>query len=104
MLKRLLTLEPALVRSVASVVVLIGANVGLNLSAHVDSAVTVVLAVLALLPLLQAWWTREAVTPNAVVVERVDENAYVVAGPANELVPTDARIRLSGYNEDEVTL
>lgn len=67
MFERLLALEPALVRSVASVVVLIGANVGLNINAHVDSAVTVTLAVLALLPLIQGWWTRAAVTPNAKV-------------------------------------
>lgn len=94
MWKRLLTLEPAFVRSVASVVVLIAANIGLNISDAADSAVTVVLAVLALLPLIQAWWTREAVTANGNVVERVDRaSGYVIAGEAADVAPAGGAVR-----------
>ena len=99
MLNRLLSLEPALVRSVAAFIVLVASNIGLNITDEANQAVTVVLAGLALVPLLQGWWTRQAVTPNAKVVEHIETAPaglpdIVVAGEANELVETGVAIRV----------
>lgn len=94
---RLLSLEPALVRSIASVVIIIGTNVGLNISNAVDGTVTVVLAILAVLPLIQGWWTRQAVTPNAAVVERVTPEDEILAGSAHDEIAEGTYIRSWGH-------
>lgn len=94
-MKRLLTLEPALVKAMVGFVVLVGSVIGINLAPIGQGTETIVLAFLGLVPLVVGWWTRGSVTPNALIVER-QEGGKVVAGPANELIPDGERVRLLG--------
>lgn len=84
--QRVRTFEPALLRAALAAIVVVLAAVGLDVSdvtGRIDVAWT---AIFAVLPLLQGWWTRQATTPTAVVVEQATPSGEVVAGPANELV------------------
>lgn len=81
--------EPALVRGIAVALALL-ASLGIGWAADVEADTITVwaLAIGPLIPILQALWTRYAVTPNAKVVARVSRSqGTVVAGDAAE-VPT----------------
>lgn len=83
--QRIKTFEPALLRAVLAAAVVVATAIGLDISdvtGRVDVAWT---AIFGVLPLLQGWWTRSAVTPAAAVVEEVRPNGVVVAGPASPL-------------------
>lgn len=91
LLRRLLTLEPAVVRGVIGALVLVLALWGVDAADLGSRVEQTVLTVLALVPLVTAWWTRSAVTPNAKVAEAVEADGTRVAGPASPL-PTGATI------------
>lgn len=80
--QKVMRLEPSLVRGVALFVVAVAANVGLQIADQVEGWVQLVLMLLSLAPLIQAWWTRTVVTPSnqSAVVVAVD--GQLVAGPA----------------------
>jgi hypothetical protein len=80
--KRLLTLEPALVRGVVTAIVSVALIWGLDLTDLGDKVNETANIIGALLPLLQAWWTRSAVTPTAQVVRKEEADGAIVAGPA----------------------
>lgn len=95
LLRRLLTLEPALVRGVITALVFVAALWGLDIADVGEKVSQTLLVLLALVPMIQAWWTRGVVTPDAKVVQSVEPNGDVVAGPASAL-PTGMVIRRDG--------
>lgn len=93
--RRLLALEPAVVRGVIAALVLVLGLWGVDVADLGGRVETTILTLLTLVPLLSAWWTRAAVTPNARVVESV-RDGVVEAGPANDLVVTGDVVRVIG--------
>lgn len=89
--KRLLTIEPALVRGVIGAIVSIGLIWGLDFTGIGEQLAQTADIVGGLVVLLTAWWTRSAVTPAALVVEEVKPDGRVVAGEASPL-PTGQTI------------
>ena len=85
MWERVKTFEPALLRAVLAAAVTVAATVGLDLSGVADQVDIAWGAVYAVLPLVVAWWTRSAVTPNAKVAELVREDGVRVAGEASPM-------------------
>lgn len=85
--QRLTTLEPALVRGVIFALVYVIGIVGFNVTDVGEKIVGAWTAIFAVLPLIQAWWTRSAVTPSSTVVASVALDGQVEAGPASP-VPT----------------
>lgn len=89
---RLVHLDPALLRGlVVALVLLLG---GLGVSIATDVPDTVVTAIAAFLAIVQALWTRPAVTANARVVvaapDPVNRPGRVVAGEAVTTATSDA--------------
>lgn len=80
---RFTTLEPALVRAFAATLLLIATTLGLSIADVIEGGQTIVIAVLNLVPLVQGWWTRSAVTSSALVVSKVEDDGQTVAGPAS---------------------
>lgn len=80
---RFTTLEPALVRAFAAVLVTIATTLGIAITTEIEAGVTIVLALLSLIPLIQGWWTRTVVTPTAIVAAQVEPDGQTVAGPAS---------------------
>lgn len=69
-------------------------EVGEQLLASVDVLAILIPAVIALVSsVVGGLWVRPSVTPNVAVVERVNKDDQVVAGPANSLVPEGEYIR-----------
>lgn len=81
--QKFLTMEPALARGIAGFLVLVAANVGVHAETQIEAGLTIFLALLSLVPLIQAWWTRPAVTANGKVVAVVEPDGQVAAGPAS---------------------
>jgi hypothetical protein len=83
--KRLLTVEPALVRGVVGAIVSIALIWGVDFTGLGEQISQTADIVGGLVVLLTAWWTRSAVTPAALVVEEVKPDGTTVAGPASPL-------------------
>lgn len=65
--KRLLKFEPVQVRAVLTALVVVLGAVGLEFAPVADRIDTAWVALFAVVPLIQGWLTRPAVTPNAKV-------------------------------------
>lgn len=96
--QRVKTFEPALLRAILAAVATVALTVGVDISGVADKLDVAWSAIYAILPIVVAWWTRGAVTPNATIVEEVRPNGDVVAGPASP-APTGMVVR----HIDEVT-
>lgn len=99
MLKRLLSLEPAIVRAVLGALVIVVGAIGFDVTGVAERIDVAWTALFAAAPLVVGWWTRQAVTPNAKVVEHIETTPaghpdLVVAGEANEFVETGVAIRI----------
>lgn len=93
-LKRVARLEPVAVQAIIRAVFMLAATLGLSASEEVQGrAFAAVAAGYALAELLGAAWARTRVTPSARVVEAIDDAEVVVAGPANDRVPTGHTVR-----------
>lgn len=92
--ERIKTFDPALLRAVLIALGVILGTIGVDLSDVFGKIEVAYLAFFGVVPLLQGWWTRSAVTPAARVVESVDVNGVVVAGPASPQ-PTGQVLRLA---------
>jgi len=79
---RFTTFEPALLRGIVGFFVLVLGMVGLDASGVGDNVIEAWTYLFALLPLIQAWWTRGAVTPAKAVVAKVEQAGETVTGPA----------------------
>lgn len=90
-LKKLVTLEPALVRGIVGALVAIGLVWGVDFTGVGEQISETADIVGGLVALLTPWWTRAAVTPAALVVEEVKPDGTTVAGPASPL-PTGTPI------------
>lgn len=82
--ERLITLEPALVRGVIFALVYVIGIVGFNVTDVGEKIVGAWTAVFAVLPLIQAWWTRSAVYASSTVVASLARDGQVEAGPASD--------------------
>lgn len=80
--ERLRTLEPAVVRGVVVALVFVVGLVGFNIADVGEKVVAGYTALFALIPLIQAWWTRSAVVPASQVVAVAAPDGQVFAGPA----------------------
>jgi hypothetical protein len=89
--RRLLTLEPALVRGTITALVTLGLVWGVDFTALGDQLGRTADILLGLSALIGAAWTRSVVTPTARVVQVVGPDGTVTAGPASPL-PTGAVI------------
>lgn len=86
--RRLLTLEPAVVRGVIGAVVAIGLLWGVDLTPWGDRLADTADILAGLVLLLTTWWVRSGVTPAASVVAKVDpKSGDVVDGPAADAIP-----------------
>lgn len=76
--------EPAMIRGVIVAVLGLLTTLGASWAADVDKGTiaTFAVGISVFLPLLQALWTRYAVTPNANVVAQVTPAGNVVTGEA----------------------
>ncbi len=102
-MKRLLSLRPAMVGAILPVLILIGANIGLNIEDQINQWGTTILAILAVVPLIQAWWTQGEVTPNDKVVERLDADyGLVTAGPGNDRLQDGEFVRYIGDDDEDL--
>jgi len=90
-LKRLATLEPVMLISVFTAIVLFAAVWGFDLAALGDKLGQSVTILIPVIVLVAGWWTRSAVTPAARVVETVAPDGTRIAGPASPL-PTGSVI------------
>jgi hypothetical protein len=79
---RVKTFEPALLRGIVGAIVMALAFFGLDASVVGENAVEWWTYVFALLPMIQAWWTRTVVTPSATVVAKQTEAGTIVSGEA----------------------
>lgn len=80
--ERLRTLEPAVVRGVVVALVFVVGLVGFNIADVGEKVVAGYTALFAVIPLIQAWWTRSAVVPASQVVAVAAPDGQVFAGPA----------------------
>lgn len=101
-IKRILTTEPAIVRGIGTAVIAVGTAAGLDIAGSVDRGVAILIALIGLVAVLQAWWTRTAVTPTATVAEYVDTAGRVIAGPANDLVRQGEAVREVGEETEPI--
>lgn len=83
--ERLRTLEPAVVRGVVVALVFVVGLVGFNIADVGDKVVAGYTALFALVPLIQAWWTRGVVVPASQVVAVATSDGQAVAGPASPI-------------------
>ena len=88
---RLINLQPAVWRGLVVAAVAIAGTVGLDVA--VDLPDNIMLVIIGVLPVLQALYTRGAVTPNAKVVilapDPVSAPNAIEAGPAAVNSPAD---------------
>lgn len=80
--KRILALEPALVRGVIVAVVGLAAYLGLDWAAEGEQASLIVFGLIAVLSAVQALWTRLVVTPTEKVAAVLRPDGQLEAGPA----------------------
>lgn len=86
--RRLLTLEPAVVRGVIGAVVSLGLIWGFDLTPWGDRLTQTADILGTLVLLLTPLWVRHGVTPAASVVAKVDpKSGDVVNGPAADTIP-----------------
>lgn len=81
-LKRLMALEPALVRAVIVAVVGLAAYFGLDWAAGGEQVNLIIFGLIALLAAVQAVWTRTVVSPAAKVGAVLRPDGQLEAGPA----------------------
>jgi hypothetical protein len=89
--ERVKTFDPALLRAILLALAIVLGTVGVEFTPIADRIEVAWTAVFAVIPLIQGWWTRAAVTPAARVVETVDKDGVRVAGPASPL-PTGSMV------------
>lgn len=80
--KRVLALEPALVRGVIVAVVGLAAYFGLDWAAGGEQVGSVVFGLIAVLAAVQALWTKAAVVPVAKAAAILRSDGQLEAGPA----------------------
>lgn len=96
--------EPAVWKTAITGLVALAAIWGFNVSELGDKLTQSVDALALLIPALIALvanvaagvWVRRTATPTAAVVEQVNKDGQVVAGPANEVVETGEVVRAAG--------
>jgi hypothetical protein len=81
--ERVKKFEPALLRAVVLAVVGVLGLWGLDLTEWGDRLVNSWTLLFPVLFLLQGWWTRSVVVPQANVIEQVTPEGLVLAGPAS---------------------
>lgn len=114
--ERVRTFEPALLRAVVVALVYVAGIWGLDAADLGDRVVETWAAVYPLFALLQGWWTRQSVTPNARVdalqealVALEEQNSQMVYDIARARGVTTATVRNqypldpSGYQHEEET-
>lgn len=84
-LKKLVTMEPALVRGIVGALVAIGLVWGVDFTGLGEQISQTADIIGGLVALLTPWAIRAAVTPAALVVEEVKPDGTTVAGPASPL-------------------
>lgn len=79
--------NPTIVRGVVVAVLTLLGGLGFTWAADVDEKTIglLVTVIAALVPIVQAMWTRLAVTPDVKVISRVTTTGEVVTGPAADL-------------------
>jgi hypothetical protein len=92
--QRFTTFEPALLRAILVAAVIVAGTVGVNIADVADRIDLAWTAIFAVIPLVQAWWTRTAVTPKGAVVEQATPDGVVIAGEANDRLPDGDIIRV----------
>jgi len=88
-----LKFEPAVVKGIIGLVVAGLLIWGVDYTAVGEQLAATADIIGALIPLVTSLWIRQSVTPTVAVVEQVNSEGAVVAGPANELVPVGEPIR-----------
>lgn len=96
--------EPAVWKTAITGVVALLAIWGYNasewgdkLTQSVDALALLIPAVIALVAnVVSGFWVRKTATPTAAVVEQVNKNGEVVAGPANDVVTEGVVVRNTG--------
>lgn len=83
--KRLLKLEPAIVKGLIGLLVSLGLIWGVDLTSVGDQLSQTADVVGSIIALLTPLWIRTSVTPDAKVVASVDTHGTVVAGAASPL-------------------
>jgi hypothetical protein len=81
--KRLLTMEPAVYRGVIGALVSVGLIWGADFADLGERIAQTLDAVGAIVALITPFWIRQATTPAATVVARVDANGDITAGDAS---------------------
>lgn len=84
-LKKIAALDPAVVRAAITAVVGLAASLGYSLAAGGDKAFEVYVAIAGILAIVQGFWTRSAVTPNAKVAAALAPDGRLIAGPATDV-------------------
>lgn len=98
--------EPAVYKTAITGVVALLAIWGYNasewgdkLTQSVDVLALLIPALIALVANVAAgFWVRKTATPTAAVVEQINKDGEVVAGPANEVVPEGEVVRPTGVD------
>lgn len=90
--RRVLTLEPAVVRGVIGAVVLVLGLWGVDAADLGDRVTESLVTLLGLVPLIVAAWTRTAVTPSAQVLVKQRADGELTPGDASP-IPNDVTIR-----------
>lgn len=83
--ERVRTFEPALLRAILAALAVVLLAVGIDLTDVFGKVEVAWTAVFGVLPLIQGWWTRTAVSPASRVVETVNVDGAHLAGPASPL-------------------
>jgi len=95
---RLLTIEPAIVKGVIGALVALGLIWGVDLTPLGDQLTQTADILGSLVAILTPVWIRQSVTPDAKVVQTVEPDGRIVAGPASP-APTGSTL---GYVAGEV--
>jgi len=101
--QRFTTFEPVLLRGILAAVAVVLLTVGIDASDVFERVNLAWAAVFAVIPLVQAWWTRGKTTATAAVLEQTTPEGVVIAGPANAVVPEGDVIRVLGDAPDTPT-
>lgn len=88
---RLLTIEPAIVKGVVGALVALGLIWGVDLTPLGDRLTQTADILGSLVAILTPVWIRQSVTPDAKVVQTVEPDGRIVAGPASP-APTGATL------------
>lgn len=92
--QRFTTFEPVLLRGILGALAVVLLAVGIDASDVFERINVAWAAVFGVIPLVQAWWTRGVASPTATIVEQATPTGRVVAGPANDVLPEGATIRV----------